>query len=150
MIPLKLQVVRKKPRIEIIPMIDVMFFMLVFFMLFSTLKSAQTGVPVDLPKTVNSGKAAQNDIVISINREAQCFFGKQPVGISELTRRVAAEIQKDPQTRVIIKPDAAVPYGELIQVMDALAGVGVDKPLWGVDRQVLGRGMPAAGAGLNQ
>ena len=132
---MKLQVVRKKPRIEIIPMIDVMFFMLVFFMLFSTLKSAQTGIPVDLPKTLNAGKVAQNDIIISIDQNSRYYFGRQPVGLMQLTERVASEIEKDPQTRVIIKPDAAVSYGELIKVMDALAGIGVENPLWGVDRQ---------------
>lgn len=116
-------------------MIDVMFFMLVFFMLFFTLKGAQAGVPVDLPKTVHTGQVERNDLVISINRDLQYFYGKDPVDLPQLTEKVGAELQKDPQTRVVITPDAAVPYSELVKLMDTLAGIGVEKPLWGVDRR---------------
>lgn len=131
---MNLQVKRKRARIEIVPMIDVMFFMLIFFMLFSTLKTAQTGVPVELPKTLHVGNAEQNTIVISIDKNANLFYGTQQVTPDELNLRVAKEMEKDTMTKVVIKPDASVSYSELIKVMDGLAAVGVDRPLLGVDR----------------
>lgn len=130
-----LQVKRRKPRIEIIPMIDVIFFMLVFFLLFSTLKTTQTGVDVELPKTVNMGEAKQNTIVVSITKDERIYLGKESVGLEELKRKVLKELQQEPGSRFVIKPDAAVPYVELIKVMDALAGAGVKQPLLGVDRR---------------
>lgn len=132
---MKLQVKRRKSRIEIVPMIDVMFFMLIFFFLFSTLKTAQSGVDVELPKTVNLGESKQNTIVISITKEQQIFFGKDSVGLEELVKKASYELRRDPESRFVVKPDAVVPYVELIRVMDALAGVGVKQPLLGVDRQ---------------
>lgn len=134
-----LRVKRRKPRLEIIPMIDIIFFMLVFFMLFSTLKTAQTGVEVELPKTVNMGKTEQNTIVVSITKEERIFYGKEPVSIEELERKVQLELQQDPSSRFVVKPDAAVPYFELIKVMDALAGAGVNQPLLGVDRHQINK-----------
>lgn len=126
---------RRRPRIELVPMIDVVFFMLFFFMLFSTMKTAQNGVPIDLPKSTHLGKPEQNTVLVMIDKNAKVYFGTQSVGLEELTRRIRFELKKDDQTRVIIKPDATVPYGELIKVMDSLAGVGVQRPLLGVDRQ---------------
>jgi biopolymer transport protein ExbD len=131
---MKLQISRRRPRIELVPMIDVMFFMLVFFMLFSTLKSAQSGVTVDLPKTVQLGEVKTNSIVISIDKDSQLFLGKRKLDLTELAEKIRLELRKDPKTDVIINPDAVVSYGELIKVMDVLAGAGVQRPLLGVTR----------------
>ena len=132
---MKLQISRRRPRIELVPMIDVMFFMVVFFMLFSTLKSAQNGVPVDLPKTIQMGETKTNSVVISIDKDSQLFLGKQKLDLKELAERVRLELRKDSKTDVIINPDSVVSYGELIKVMDVLAGAGVQRPLLGVNRE---------------
>lgn len=130
-----LRIKRKRSRIEIVPMIDIMFFMLVFFMLFTTLKTAQTGVEVELPKTFHLGQAAQNTVVISITKDSSLFFGKDPVTADGLTGRVQQELRNDQSTVFIVKPDTTVSYGELVKVMDTLAGAGVERPLLGVERE---------------
>jgi biopolymer transport protein ExbD len=132
---MNLQVKRRRARIELVPMIDVLFFMLVFFMLFSTLNGAQTGVPIDLPKALHLGDVEQNTIVISITSDSQIYLGKQLLGMDELKSKVGQKLQSDPVTRVIVRPDAVVSYQEIVHVMDALASVGVERPLLGVDRQ---------------
>ncbi len=132
---IKLAIKRRRPRIELVPMIDVMFFMLVFFMLFATFKGAQTGVAVELPKTLHVGKAQQNTVVISINQGSQLFYGKEAVAVGQLKERIRRELQNDPDTQVVIRPDATVAYAKVVQVMDVLAGVGVKKPVLGVDRK---------------
>ncbi|HOP73486.1 MAG TPA: biopolymer transporter ExbD [Bacillota bacterium] len=132
---MKLQIKRRVPRIDIVPLIDVLCFMLIFFFIFSTFKSAQTGVEVDLPKTVHLGQTEQNTVVISIDHNVQVFFGEEPVSMAVLGDRIAEELSRNRETRFIVKPDASVPYRAIIAVTDALASFGVDKPLWGVDRQ---------------
>lgn len=132
---MKFQVKRRHPRIEIVPMIDVIFFMLIFFFLFSTLKEAQTGVEVDLPKTVHLGQTEQNTVVISIDANSQIFYGQDQVGLTDLEYQIKNSLQDERETRFIVKPDAVVPYQAIIAVTDLLASHGVDKPLWGVDRQ---------------
>jgi biopolymer transport protein ExbD len=109
-------------------MIDIIFFLLVFFLLFSTFKTAETGVEVELPKTVNVGDAKLNTIVVIITKDERIFYGKERVGIEELARKVQRELQQDPASRFVVKPDAAVPYLELVKVMDILAGAGVKQP----------------------
>lgn len=132
---MKFEVKRKRPRVEIVPMIDVITFMLVFFFMFSTLKDAQTGVEVNLPKTIHTGQTQDNLVVISIDQSSQVFFGEKPVTMDLLKESVANELIKDGTTRFIVKPDGSVPYEEIIQVTDVLASQGVSQPMWGVDRQ---------------
>lgn len=132
---MQFQIKRRQPRIEIVPMIDVLCFLLIFFFLFSSFKEAQTGVEVNLPKTVHLGKTEQSTMVISIDAGSQVFYGQEPVSLAQLAFRVRNSLQKDRETRFIVKPDAAVPYQEIIRVTDILASQGVTNPLWGVDRQ---------------
>lgn len=69
----------KKARIEIIPMIDTIFFLLVFFMI-STLSMTQfKGMPVNLPKAASGQQAPAESAAITINKEHQIFLDKQPV-----------------------------------------------------------------------
>lgn len=131
---MQFEVKRKRPRVEIVPMIDVIFFLLIFFFLFSNLNEAQTGVEVDLPQTLHLGQVEQNLVVISIRDNNEVFFGKNPVPLEGLAEHVRNELEKDVQTRFIVRPDATVSYQRIIQVTDILAGEGIDKPLWGVDR----------------
>lgn len=132
---MKFEVKRKRARIEITSMIDVMFFTLIFFMLFSTFKEAQIGMEVDLPQTSNVGRVQENLVVISINKNAQIYFGKKRVNLADLGRLVRAELEDNASSRFIVNPDAAVSYQKLIEVTDVLAGQGVTKPLWGIDRR---------------
>lgn len=138
--PMNLQIKRRRPRIELVPMIDVLFFMLVFFMLFSTINGSEAGVPVQLPKVLHMGNAANNSLVVTITAGSQVYLGKRHIGINQLKQMVGLELQKDPATQVIVRPDAAVPYEKIVKVMDVLADTGIEKPLLGVDRQQIPNG----------
>ncbi|HBF37508.1 MAG TPA: hypothetical protein DDW50_09335 [Firmicutes bacterium] len=132
---MNLQIKRRKSRIELVPMIDVLFFMLVFFMLFSTINGSQTGVAVRLPKALHLGNTANNSLVVTIAADSQIYLGKQKIGINSLKQQIGRQIQKDPATQVIVRPDATVTYERIVKVLDSLASAGVEKPLLGVDRQ---------------
>ena len=132
---MNLQIKRRRSRIELVPMIDVLFFMLVFFMLFSTINGSEAGVAVQLPKVLHMGEAANNSLVITITADSQVYLGKQQIEMSKLRQQVGLQLQKDRETQVIVRPDAAVTYEKIVKVMDVLAGIGVEKPLLGVDRQ---------------
>ncbi len=139
---MNLQVRKRRGRVDVLPMIDVMFFMLVFFMLFMTFKQAQTGVEVDLPKAMHMGQDKQNTVVISIDKEQKVYYGKKGIQLNELAQVVKDEARKDATVRFVIRPDAAVAYQDIVRVMDILAAAGVDKPLWGVDRNQIPKKVP--------
>jgi len=105
-------------------------------MLFASFEKAkQTGVKVELPKALHIGQAEQSTILIGIDEQAQVFLGSKQVTLKELKQELGLTLKRAPQTQFIIKPDRSVTYAEIVKLMDTLAEVGVEKPLWGVDRQ---------------
>jgi biopolymer transport protein ExbD len=108
----------KKVRIEIIPMIDTIFFLLVFFMI-STLSMARfTGVQVNLPKAVSGSVPPAETVVISLTKDGQLFFNKTKVSQDSLLQSLRAELAKNPELLVLINADDSIQHGEVVEIMD--------------------------------
>jgi biopolymer transport protein ExbD len=108
----------KKARIEIIPMIDTIFFLLVFFMI-STLSMAQyRGMPVNLPKAASGQQAATESVTVTISRENQIFLDKQAVDKTTLGDLLRTQLVKNPELLVVINADDGVEHGRVVEVMD--------------------------------
>lgn len=108
----------KKARIEIIPMIDTIFFLLVFFMI-STLSMAQyRGMPVNLPKAASGQQAPAESAAITIDRQAQVFFDKEPVDKRSLAELLRRQVESNPELLVVINADDTVEHGQVVEVMD--------------------------------
>lgn len=132
---MKLAYKRKKGRIEILPMIDVIFFLLVFFMVYGTLEAQRTAMKIDLPKTIHVGDPATPTLIVSIREDETLWLGETETNLKELPSKVQAVVQRDPETTVVLHPQRKVSYEQLVSVMDCLAEVGVDHPLLGVERK---------------
>lgn len=117
--------IKKKPRIEIIPMIDTMFFLLVFFMIATLSMTLQRGMPVNLPEAASSTDKVQEEVSLSITKEGALFFNKEPITIEQLEGRLAVTRQRDPDPSVIINADESVHHGLVIQVMDKVRISGI-------------------------
>ncbi len=114
----------KHARIEIIPMIDVIFFLLVFFMLFATFETRGTGISVDLPKATTATAQQYEQIIITITRTGQHYFNDKIVSRNELEAYIAGGLREDPSTPVIIKADKEVQYERIVNVMDMVGKAG--------------------------
>lgn len=115
----------KKARIEIIPMIDTIFFLLVFFMI-STLSMAQyRGMPVNLPKASSGQQAPAESAAIMINKANQIFLDKQAVDKTELPDLLRGELAKNPELLVVINADDGVEHGHVVEIMDIARGANV-------------------------
>lgn len=117
----------KKARIEIIPMIDVIFFLLIFFMISSLAMTRIQSVPVSLPLTSNSPQAEKLPIVLSIQKDGAVFVNKVATPLESLRSQLAYVMRDRPQDVVLIHADQGVPYGRVVQVMDMARQLGVRK-----------------------
>jgi biopolymer transport protein ExbD len=117
----------KKARIEIIPMIDVIFFLLVFFMVSSLAMTRINSLPVALPKTTSSPNALKQNVILTIRKNGSLFVNKAPTDLSKLGSQLAYEMRNSPQDIVIINADQGVLYGSVVQVMDRARQIGVRK-----------------------
>ncbi|MBI4522935.1 MAG: biopolymer transporter ExbD [Deltaproteobacteria bacterium] len=115
----------KKARIEIIPMIDTIFFLLVFFMI-STLSMAHyRGLSVSLPKAASGQQPPAEGVSITITRDGGLFLNKEPIEKQKLVHFLRLQLQQNPELLVILNADHGVSHGEVIEVMDQARQAGV-------------------------
>lgn len=118
---------RSKARIEIIPMIDVIFFLLVFFMISTLSMTINRGLPVNLPKAATSQREFRESFNITITSKGEIFLNKEPVALQEIGRRLKAGLEKEPELLVIINADDQTPHGAVVDVMDEVRLAGVSR-----------------------
>ena len=117
----------KKARIEIIPMIDTIFFLLVFFMI-STLSMARyTGLPVNLPKAASGQLPPSESASITITQEGRISIDKQEVPRENVRTILQQRLSAKPDLLVLINADEHVEHGLVVEIMDAARQAGVAK-----------------------
>lgn len=112
------------PKLMIIPMIDVIFFLLVFFM-FSTLQMVyQKTLPVNLPCAAHAQQETPKPIAVCILADGSVSIGDKNVAVTELRAKVGALVDRA-DTPVILRADTKTEHGKVIAVMDELKAAGV-------------------------
>ena len=97
-----------KARIEIIPMIDVIFFLLVFFMVSTLSMTINRGLPVNLPAAATPQKDVRENLNLTLTQEGEMFLNKEPIALQDLGPRVRAALAGEPELMVIINADGDV------------------------------------------
>ncbi|MFQ5867834.1 MAG: ExbD/TolR family protein [bacterium] len=113
-------------RLDIAPMADIVFLLLIFFML-STSFVVQPGIQVKLPKAVTSEIQLKKDIVLTITAENIIFLNEQPVTLDELGEALKAAFAQRRDRILIIKADQEVKHGLVVQAMDIAKLSGADR-----------------------
>ena len=116
---------KKKPRIEIIPMIDTMFFLLVFFMIATLSMTMQHGMPVNLPEANSTTNKVQQPVSLTITENGDLFYNKDMITIHELQTRLIGLIQRDADPTIVINADEHVEHGLVVKVMDKVRLSGI-------------------------
>ena len=116
---------KKKPRIEIIPMIDTMFFLLVFFMIATLAMTIQHGMPVSLPTAESSTDTMAEHVSLTLTREGRLYYNKEAITLQELEMRLANLRQSSSDPSLLINADEQVPHGRVIKVMDLIRLSGI-------------------------
>jgi len=114
-----------KARLEIIPMIDVIFFLLVFFILSTLSMTINRGLPVNLPTAATSQKDLRENLNLTLTQAGEIFLNKEPIALQDIGQRVRAALATEPELMVIINADGKVQHSAVVEVMDELRVVGV-------------------------
>ena len=106
---------------NLLPLMDVIFALLTFFVLSSLFLNRTEGLPVDLPKA-QSGVMQKTPAraTISINDKTEVFLNKQKIGITEVSDRVKQLLPNNQDLIVVLNADRSVQHGDVIQIMDQL------------------------------
>jgi biopolymer transport protein ExbD len=119
---------RKRVRIEIIPLIDVIFFLLATFMMVSLSMVKNNGIKVNLPVAATSAPQERNDrTTISVTKDGDLFFNKEELQLSELPARLQQLKAEQADPKVFINGDEKAFFGSAVEVLDDLRKVGITK-----------------------
>jgi biopolymer transport protein ExbD len=113
-----------RPRVEVIPMIDIMMFLLVFFVVISLNMIAGSGVLMEIPGSRTTQQLKVSTITVGVTRDGKVVVAGKPLNPDELTARLNA-LKKDGPVDVVLAGDKDVPLQMLLGVMDTIRGSGI-------------------------
>jgi biopolymer transport protein ExbD len=110
-------------QINIVPMIDVVFALLTFFIMSSLVLTRSEGLPINLPQASTAKSQPQKQAVITIDPAGKVSLNRQTVALDQLASQIQAFIQANKEAIVIINADEQVQHGRVIAVMDQVRRV---------------------------
>ena len=125
----------EKPEIIIIPMIDIMFFLLVFFMISTMSMVDLKTVDVNMPKAKNVETNLSVTYLVTLKKDGSLWLEDKPITQDDLLRRAQVEQSKNSRFAVALRADETVDYGTLMQLMDALKGAGISRFALAADKK---------------
>ena len=118
----------KKARIEIIPLIDIMFFLLASFMMASLTMIRMQSIKMDLPTATMATKDFKPDIInIAVDKAGEVSIDKQPMNLLELHSYLSNKFRLNTNVPVYISGDKDATHGSVIRVLDAVRREGIQK-----------------------
>ena len=112
-------------RLEMTPLMDLMFTLLVFFIYSMLSMTIHHGVPLTLPEAKSSTLERHQNIQVSITRTGHIFVNKRQVDLENLPQEILQARKDLKNTTVLISGDGAVSYKRIMQVLDALRTHGI-------------------------
>lgn len=125
---------REQPKLDLTPMIDVVFQLLIFFMLSATFV-VQSSIQIEMPEAKGATNLEKKELSITLAFGTDGPEGKGKIyvdetdidSLEELTRILSEKVTSEPDISVLIRPDARSDAGRLIEVMGILNSLGITK-----------------------
>lgn len=109
-----------KPKLMIIPMIDIIFFLLVFFMMSMLSMVVQKSVPVNLPAAQTAKVDLQRKVPITVTADGAVFVDQKPMSLEQMVSYLKDEQAKGTDLTILLRADTSAQYGMFVQVLDTL------------------------------
>jgi biopolymer transport protein ExbD len=113
-----------RPRVEVIPMIDIMMFLLVFFVVITLKMIAGTGIEMDLPGSSSTQEIKSSTITVGVTKAGDTVVDGKTLTPDALKDRLVA-LKKDKPVEVVLAGDKEVSLQTLLKVMDSVRGAGI-------------------------
>ena len=110
----------RPPQINIVPMIDVIFAILVYFIVSSLFLTRSEGLPVNLPQAETVQRQESKQITVSLDSEGTLTVGDRPTELNQLKTEVENWLKTEQTQVVVINADKVVDHGDVVDVLDQL------------------------------
>ncbi|MBA2742866.1 MAG: biopolymer transporter ExbD [Chthoniobacterales bacterium] len=119
---------KKHARIEIIPLIDIMFFLLASFMMVSLSQTTMKGLKVALPSGKSGEVQSKKDYVsFSVDKAGQLYFDKTPIPYEDVVPRLRTHYTTNPDAKIFIRGDREAVHGNITRLLDLIRSTGYNK-----------------------
>ena len=115
------------PQLMLSPMIDMIFLLLVFFIVGTMYMSELRSIPIQLPQAKNSETLKKSSFTVSIKKDGSLFLDDIPIELEQLIKNVKIENENNPEFFVMIRAEEEVNYKTVIKLIDELRGTGVNR-----------------------
>jgi len=124
---MKIQLNTKKARIELIPLLDMIFLVLVSFVYTFLSMTIQKGIPVRLPFAQSAIDEKKEYLVVTITKENAIYINKNEISPENLIVELKDRKNLNPQVKVFLNADKEVMYDKVINVLDSIRKSGIEK-----------------------
>lgn len=118
---------KRSVRVEMVPLIDMFFLLLVFFIFGVFSMTMQQGILVELPRATTATTAQDKAVTVSLAADGTAFFNQDAVTMDELIDRLQTAQQTTPQQLVILQADRQVSHGRVVEILDAIRQAGLHR-----------------------
>ena len=116
--------------IEMTPMIDMVFLLLIFFLVATTFQQTEREMKIALPFASSSEpiSALLQELIVNVDAEGQFIVGGRTLEAEALREMVTEAVKGNPEQKVTIRGDRAVAYASIVSVLDICKGAGIQEP----------------------
>jgi len=135
----------KHARIEIIPLIDIMFFLLASFMMVSISQTTMKGMKVALPRGTSGETQSKKDYVsFSVDRDGYIYWDKEKIEYPDVVTKLRATYATNPEAKIFIRGDREALHGNVTRLLDQIRSSGFTKIAFEIQSQAAA-GVPGPG-----
>lgn len=116
-----------KPEVMIIPMIDIMFFLLVFFMLSTLYMVDLKTMPINLPTAKQAEAQVSTTFLVTMQKDGSLWLEDHPFSEKELLLKAQAENTRNPKFSLVFRADKDIDYGKVVAFLDHLKAAGISR-----------------------
>jgi len=116
--------------LELTPIIDMVFLLLIFFLVATTFHQTEREMQIALPSASSAGpiSAAMREIIVNVDRDGSIIVAGRPLSPEELDERVRSAVAVNPDQKVTVRGDRETAYANIVRVLDICKGAGIQEP----------------------
>ncbi len=116
--------------IELTPMIDMVFLLLIFFLIATTFHQSEREMKIALPDATSGGpiSAALKEIIVNVDAEGAVIVAGRTLGLDELRTLISGRVAINPEQKVSVRGDRAAAYAHIVNVLDICKASGIAEP----------------------
>lgn len=119
-----------KPSIELTPVIDMVFLLLIFFLVATTFHQTEREMQVVLPEAISGGpiSLALRELVVNVEADGTIIVGGRPMDGDALRSVVEEAVAANPEQKVTVRGDRSASYASIVRALDVCKTAGVQEP----------------------